>query len=118
MLRDFGVDLDWSQLESQILHIVLLFFLRGSTAYNTHTASLCWTAGRPTVRHHVWSPIQCCDPLFPLHAVVKPDGTSSSQKIRMDIPKVDAVFVGTGDLFAAMLLAWTHHHPKDLKVRH
>lgn len=34
----------------------------------------------------------------------------------MDIPKVDAVFVGTGDLFAAMLLAWTHHHPKDLKV--
>lgn len=34
----------------------------------------------------------------------------------MDIPKVDAVFVGTGDLFAALLLAWTHHHPKDLKV--
>ena len=34
----------------------------------------------------------------------------------MDIPKVDAVFVGTGDLFAAMLLAWTHHHPNDLKV--
>jgi pyridoxine kinase len=34
----------------------------------------------------------------------------------MEMPKVDAVFVGTGDLFAAMLLAWTHHHPKDLKV--
>ncbi|CAL8320569.1 unnamed protein product [Merluccius merluccius] len=48
--------------------------------------------------------------------IVKPDGTNSSQKIRMDIPKVDAVFVGTGDLFAAMLLAWTHHHPKDLKT--
>ncbi|KAK6310052.1 hypothetical protein J4Q44_G00199330 [Coregonus suidteri] len=32
------------------------------------------------------------------------------------MPKVDAVFVGTGDLFAAMLLAWTHHHPKDLKA--
>ncbi|XP_056145605.1 pyridoxal kinase-like [Lampris incognitus] len=48
--------------------------------------------------------------------IVKPDGTNSSQKIRMEIPKVDAVFVGTGDLFAAMLLAWTHHHPKDLKV--
>uniref|UniRef100_A0A3Q2PD83 Pyridoxal kinase n=1 Tax=Fundulus heteroclitus TaxID=8078 RepID=A0A3Q2PD83_FUNHE len=45
-----------------------------------------------------------------------PDGTSSSQKICMDIPQVDAVFVGTGDLFAAMLLAWTHHHPKDLKT--
>ncbi|KAM8856967.1 pyridoxal kinase-like [Synchiropus picturatus] len=39
-----------------------------------------------------------------------------SQKIRMEIPKVDAVFVGTGDLFAAMLLAWTHHHPRDLKA--
>lgn len=48
--------------------------------------------------------------------VVKPDGSKTSQKICMDIPKVDAVFVGTGDLFAAMLLAWTHHHPKDLKV--
>ncbi|CAF94229.1 unnamed protein product, partial [Tetraodon nigroviridis] len=48
--------------------------------------------------------------------VVKPDGSKSSQKICMDIPKVDAVFVGTGDLFAAMMLAWTHHHPKDLKA--
>lgn len=34
----------------------------------------------------------------------------------MDIHKVDAVFVGTGDLFAAMLLAWTHKHPNNLKV--
>ncbi|XP_026232926.1 pyridoxal kinase-like [Anabas testudineus] len=48
--------------------------------------------------------------------IVKPDGTKISQKICMDIPKVDAVFVGTGDLFAAMLLAWTHQHPKDLKT--
>uniref|UniRef100_A0A3B5JUT4 Pyridoxal kinase n=1 Tax=Takifugu rubripes TaxID=31033 RepID=A0A3B5JUT4_TAKRU len=47
---------------------------------------------------------------------VKPDGSKTSQKICMDIPKVDAVFVGTGDLFAAMLLAWTHHHPTDLKA--
>uniref|UniRef100_A0A673AXK9 Pyridoxal kinase n=1 Tax=Sphaeramia orbicularis TaxID=375764 RepID=A0A673AXK9_9TELE len=47
---------------------------------------------------------------------VKPDGTNATQKICMDIPKVDAVFVGTGDLFAAMLLAWTHHHPRDLKA--
>uniref|UniRef100_A0A8C7UEP2 Pyridoxal kinase n=1 Tax=Oncorhynchus mykiss TaxID=8022 RepID=A0A8C7UEP2_ONCMY len=46
----------------------------------------------------------------------KMDGTTSTQKIRMEMPKVDAVFVGTGDLFAAMLLAWTHHHPKDLKA--
>lgn len=34
----------------------------------------------------------------------------------MDMHKVDAVFVGTGDLFAAMLLAWTHKHPSNLKV--
>uniref|UniRef100_A0A3B4B150 Pyridoxal kinase n=1 Tax=Periophthalmus magnuspinnatus TaxID=409849 RepID=A0A3B4B150_9GOBI len=46
---------------------------------------------------------------------VKPDGINTTEKICIDIPKVDAVFVGTGDLFAAMLLAWTHHHPKDLK---
>uniref|UniRef100_A0A6Q2ZFD5 pyridoxal kinase n=1 Tax=Esox lucius TaxID=8010 RepID=A0A6Q2ZFD5_ESOLU len=48
--------------------------------------------------------------------IVRPDGTKSTQKIRMDMPKVDAVFVGTGDLFAAMLLAWTHLHPNDLKA--
>uniref|UniRef100_A0A3P9LZ79 Pyridoxal kinase n=1 Tax=Oryzias latipes TaxID=8090 RepID=A0A3P9LZ79_ORYLA len=48
--------------------------------------------------------------------IKKADGTRVSQKIWMDIPKVDAVFVGTGDLFAAMLLAWTHHHPTDLKT--
>ncbi|XP_068185328.1 pyridoxal kinase-like [Antennarius striatus] len=48
--------------------------------------------------------------------IMQPDGTIISQKICMDIPKVDAVFVGTGDLFAAMLLAWTHNHPKDLKT--
>ncbi|XP_030642170.1 pyridoxal (pyridoxine, vitamin B6) kinase a [Chanos chanos] len=47
---------------------------------------------------------------------VKPDGTKVTQQIRMDIPKVDAVFVGTGDLFAALLLAWTHHHPDNLKM--
>lgn len=39
-----------------------------------------------------------------------------TQRIRMEMHKVDAVFVGTGDLFAAMLLAWTHKHPNNLKV--
>ncbi|XP_063049181.1 pyridoxal (pyridoxine, vitamin B6) kinase a [Engraulis encrasicolus] len=38
------------------------------------------------------------------------------QRVRMDIPREDAVFVGTGDLFAALLLAWTHTHPEDLKT--
>ncbi|KAJ8012688.1 hypothetical protein DPEC_G00045490 [Dallia pectoralis] len=48
--------------------------------------------------------------------IVRPDGIKCIQKIRMDMPKVDAVFVGTGDLFAAMLLAWTHLNPNDLKA--
>uniref|UniRef100_A0A8C2GSN6 pyridoxal kinase n=1 Tax=Cyprinus carpio TaxID=7962 RepID=A0A8C2GSN6_CYPCA len=47
---------------------------------------------------------------------VNADGTMVTQQIRMDIPRVDAVFVGTGDLFAAMLLAWTHLHPNNLKM--
>ncbi|TSK17907.1 Pyridoxal kinase [Bagarius yarrelli] len=47
--------------------------------------------------------------------IVMPDGTFTTQRVRIEVPKVDAVFVGTGDLFAAMLLAWTHHYPTDLK---
>ncbi|XP_042543154.1 pyridoxal kinase isoform X1 [Dipodomys spectabilis] len=46
----------------------------------------------------------------------RPDGSTATQRIRMEMRKVDAVFVGTGDLFAAMLLAWTHKHPDNLKV--
>uniref|UniRef100_A0A8C8YGH8 Pyridoxal kinase n=1 Tax=Prolemur simus TaxID=1328070 RepID=A0A8C8YGH8_PROSS len=46
----------------------------------------------------------------------RPDGSTGTERIRMDIHRVDAVFVGTGDLFAAMLLAWTHKHPNNLKV--
>lgn len=48
---------------------------------------------------------------------VRPDGSRATQRVRIEVPKVDAVFVGTGDLFAAMLLAWTHHYPNDLKVQ-
>uniref|UniRef100_A0A8C9YTS2 pyridoxal kinase n=1 Tax=Sander lucioperca TaxID=283035 RepID=A0A8C9YTS2_SANLU len=47
---------------------------------------------------------------------VRPDGSRTTQRVRMEVHKVDAVFVGTGDLFAAMLLAWTHHYPNDLKM--
>ncbi|NWH47904.1 PDXK kinase, partial [Fregata magnificens] len=50
------------------------------------------------------------------HRKTKADGTKMTQRIRVESPKVDAVFVGTGDLFAAMLLAWTHKHPNNLKV--
>ncbi|KAM8976799.1 pyridoxal kinase [Pelodytes ibericus] len=44
------------------------------------------------------------------------DGRVHTQRISLDLPRVDAVFVGTGDLFASMLLAWTHHHPNNFKL--
>ncbi|XP_071988463.1 pyridoxal kinase-like, partial [Engystomops pustulosus] len=44
------------------------------------------------------------------------DGRLQTLRISLELPKVDAVFVGTGDLFAAMLLAWTHHHPNNFKL--
>ncbi|XP_068127139.1 pyridoxal kinase [Hyperolius riggenbachi] len=44
------------------------------------------------------------------------DGEMHTQRICLELPRVDAVFVGTGDLFAAMLLAWTHHHPNNFKL--
>lgn len=52
-----------------------------------------------------------------LSCPVRPDGSRTTERVRIEVPKVDAVFVGTGDLFAAMLLAWTHHYPNDLKVQ-
>ncbi len=58
--------------------------------------------------HHIVSLLSCS---------VRPDGSRTTQRVRIEVPKVDAVFVGTGDLFAAMLLAWTHHYPNDLKVQ-
>lgn len=36
------------------------------------------------------------------------------KRIRMEVPKLDAVFTGTGDLFASVLLAWLYRHPNDL----
>lgn len=34
----------------------------------------------------------------------------------MEIPKLDVIFTGTGDLFASLLLAWSYKHPDDLKL--
>ncbi|KAE8621000.1 hypothetical protein XENTR_v10004646 [Xenopus tropicalis] len=47
---------------------------------------------------------------------VDAQGRIHTQRISLELPRVEAVFVGTGDLFAAMLLAWTHHHPNDFKL--
>lgn len=38
------------------------------------------------------------------------------KRIRMEVPKLDAVFTGTGDLFASVLLAWLYRHPNDLAL--
>ncbi|GLC35701.1 hypothetical protein PLESTB_000485400 [Pleodorina starrii] len=35
-------------------------------------------------------------------------------RLQMRIDRINAYFTGTGDLFAALLLAWMHHHPGDL----
>jgi pyridoxine kinase len=42
------------------------------------------------------------------------DGHQST--IRMNIPRLDAQFTGSGDLFAALLLAWLHKHPDNFKL--
>ena len=40
----------------------------------------------------------------------------STVTIRLKIPCLPVSFVGSGDLFAALLLAWSQKHPNDLKV--
>ncbi|KAM4044047.1 pyridoxal kinase isoform 2-T2 [Anomaloglossus baeobatrachus] len=50
------------------------------------------------------------------HRQVREDGQIQTLRICFELPRVDAVFVGTGDLFAAMLLAWTHLHPNNFKL--
>lgn len=71
-----------------------------------------WCPGRGAggpLQAKAWGLSQPCPP-------GRPDGSVVTERIRMEMLKVDAVFVGTGDLFAAMLLAWTHKHPNNLKV--
>ncbi|KAK3742083.1 hypothetical protein QZH41_017540, partial [Actinostola sp. cb2023] len=36
--------------------------------------------------------------------------------IRMEIPKLDVTFTGTGDLFTSLLLAWAYKHPNNLQL--
>lgn len=39
-----------------------------------------------------------------------------AELLRVDIPTIQAECTGTGDLFAALLLAWMHRHPTDFKL--
>ena len=34
----------------------------------------------------------------------------------MELDKLDAMFIGAGDLFAALWIAWQDRHPEDLQV--
>ncbi|XP_046848869.1 LOW QUALITY PROTEIN: pyridoxal kinase-like [Xenia sp. Carnegie-2017] len=43
-------------------------------------------------------------------------GNSHRTCIRMVVPKLPAVFTGTGDLFASLLLVWMQKHPENLKL--
>ena len=38
------------------------------------------------------------------------------ERVKLSMPKLNAIFTGTGDLFASMLLAWMSKHPDSLKV--
>jgi pyridoxine kinase len=42
--------------------------------------------------------------------------SSSFNHFKMKIPRRQVYFSGTGDLFTALLLAWLHRHPLDLKA--
>lgn len=44
------------------------------------------------------------------------DATTTKKRLQVKIPKLCGHFTGTGDLFAALLTAWHHHHPNDLKL--
>ncbi|XP_014679651.1 PREDICTED: pyridoxal kinase-like, partial [Priapulus caudatus] len=38
------------------------------------------------------------------------------EALRVEIPMLPAIFTGTGDLFAALLLVWSDRHPEDLPL--
>ena len=56
--------------------------------------------------------------LVALGSSINPGSSDNNHKscIRMEIPKLQAIFTGTGDLFASLLLAWMQKHPNDLKL--
>jgi len=46
----------------------------------------------------------------------KASSSSPPRRLQVRIPRLEAHFTGTGDLFAALLTAWHHRHPFDLKL--
>lgn len=45
-----------------------------------------------------------------------PQANSSPAKLKVRIPKLPAYFTGTGDLLAALLLAWLHRYPDNVAL--
>lgn len=58
------------------------------------------------------------DPHHPDHVTViasrAPTDTTAAQRVRLDIPRLEGYFTGSGDLFAALLLVWLARHPQSL----
>ncbi len=58
------------------------------------------------------------DPEHPNHVTVVASRTSTAttpaQQVRLDIPRLEGYFTGSGDLFAALLLVWLARHPESL----
>ena len=52
---------------------------------------------------------------FSIYCMVLKDGKKTGCKI--EYPALDCQFTGTGDLFSALLLVWSHKHPSNLQVR-
>eukprot|EP01137_Pigoraptor_chileana_P015616 Opistho-2@71781 len=44
------------------------------------------------------------------------ESTSKPQRLRVHVPRLPMNFTGSGDLFSALLLAWTNKYPTDLKT--
>ena len=54
-------------------------------------------------------------PTFRVLYIGKP-GTDSTEVWKLDIPRLPHLFTGTGDLFAALLLAWLHRSDGNLPL--
>ena len=84
-------------------HTRLLLILGSSTIYFNALSILLLTNIVPHFSKSCISPF-----CFP--------GNGKTSCVRMEIPKLPAIFTGTGDLFASLLLAWMQKHPNDLKL--
>ncbi|RHY35120.1 hypothetical protein DYB32_000375, partial [Aphanomyces invadans] len=61
----------------------------------------------PDEPHRLW--------LYASEAVTV-NGRQLSNMYKMEVPRLPAYYSGTGDLFAALLLAWLAKHPTNLKL--